>query len=164
MLILTVLATLGVAGTALAADVPASGASALTPEQEALARKIDAQLIAPCCWTQTVAVHESDAAAQVKAQVRMLVAQGKGENAVLDTFVSQYGEKILASPRMRGFGSVLYLFPLLAGAAAAAVVIFLLVSWRRRPEPVAVVIVDDGQVTEDERQARLLDELSRFDA
>ena len=50
------------------------------------------------------------------------------------------------------------------GVSAAAVVIFLLVSWRRRPEPVAVVIADDGQVTEDERQARLRDELSRFDA
>jgi hypothetical protein len=37
--------------------------AALSSEQEALARKIDGELIAPCCWTQTVADHQSDIAA-----------------------------------------------------------------------------------------------------
>ncbi len=111
-----------------------TASAALTPQQESLAQKIDGELIAPCCWTQTVAEHESDAAEQIKAQTRDMVAQGKSEAEIFNQYVAQYGEKILASPRARGFNLLLFVFPIVAVAVAgAAVTIWLL--RQRSPQP-----------------------------
>ncbi len=60
--------------------------AALTPQQESLARAIDGKLIAPCCWTQTVAEHQSEAAEQMKAETRDMIAQGKSESQILGHF------------------------------------------------------------------------------
>lgn len=142
----------------------ADQASSLTPTQEALAVDLEGKLIAPCCWVQTVAQHQSDAAEQVKAQIRMLVAQGKGEDEVLDTFVTQYGDKILASPRARGFNAIVYVLPLFLFLAAATAVLVLVVRWRRRPEPVTVsVTTAPGSPADEALRTRLEDELSHFD-
>lgn len=142
----------------------AGQASSLTPTQEALAVDLESKLIAPCCWVQTVDQHQSEAADQVKAQIRMLVAQGKGENEILDTFVAQYGDKILASPRARGFNAIVYVLPLLVFLVAASAVTVLAMRWRRRPAPVAPsVTATPGPPVDQALQARLEDELSHFD-
>ncbi len=143
----------------------ADQASSLTPAQEARAVAIEAKLIAPCCWVQTVDLHQSDAAEQVKAQIRMLVAQGKGENEILDSFVAQYGEKILASPRVRGFNAVVYVLPLLVFLVAAGAVTVLLIRWRRRPAPTASsATAVPGSPVDEALRSRLEDELSHFDS
>jgi len=157
--VLTLVATVGV-NEGWAADQ----AGSLTPAQEALAVKLEGELIAPCCWVQTVDLHQSEAADQIKAQIRMMLAQGKGEDEVLDAFVAQYGEKILASPRVRGFNAVVYGLPLVAFFVAAGVVAVLVVRWRRRPEPVAATApVAPDSPADEALRARLDDELSRFD-
>lgn len=141
----------------------ADQASSLTPAQEALALDLEGKLIAPCCWVQTVDQHQSEAADQVKAQIRMLVAQGKGENEILDSFVAQYGDKILASPRVRGFNAIVYVLPLLVFLVAAGAVTVLVMRWRRRPAPVASATTPPGPPADQALQARLEDELSHFD-
>lgn len=142
----------------------ADQATALTPAQEALAVRLEGKLIAPCCWVQTVDQHQSEAADQVKAQIRMLVAQGRGEDEILDSFVAQYGEKILASPRARGFNAIVYVLPLVAFLVAAGAVTVLVMRWRRRPAPVAsAVAVAPGSAADEALRTRLEDELSHFD-
>jgi cytochrome c-type biogenesis protein CcmH len=136
-----VLATLVVAVALLAvAAIPALAAD-LTPEQEELAKKLEHQLIAPCCWTQTVDVHSSESAELMKAQISMLVAQGKSESEILDTFVEQYGEPILAAPRASGFNLVAYVLPVVIALAAAGAIAYLVVRWRRRPDEPEVTVV-----------------------
>jgi cytochrome c-type biogenesis protein CcmH len=145
----------------------ADSASTLTPAQEARAAALESKLIAPCCWVQTVDLHQSDAAEQVKAQIRMLVAQGKGENEILDSFVAQYGEKILASPRARGFNAIVYVLPLLVFFIAAGAVTVLLIRWRRRPPPVASFAAGAPvpiSPADEALRTRLEDELSHFDS
>lgn len=146
--------------------------AALTSRQESLARTIDGELIAPCCWTQTVAEHKSEAAEQMKAQTRDMIAQGKSEDEILDQYVAQYGERILASPRARGFNLLLFVLPIAAVAVAGtAGTIWLLRRRRTRPPQPDIVAGTsersgsdaDGTAASAALRDRVERELSEFD-
>jgi len=84
---------------------------AIPQNTEETAREIERSLIAPCCWSQPVAQHYSEAADQIRKEVRELLAAGKSKQEILDYYVSRYGERILASPRPRGFNLLAYVLP-----------------------------------------------------
>jgi cytochrome c-type biogenesis protein CcmH len=143
---------------------PALSESGLTPEQEKQARALEGKLIAPCCWTQPVSDHQSEASDQIKAEIRMLVAQGSSDKEILDTFIVRYGEKILAAPAPRGFNLTAYVLPALALLVAAAIVFLMAMRWRRDPAE-AVPAVAPGP-SDPERTAweqRLREDLKGFD-
>lgn len=159
--VVAVMLVMALAGPAAAAD--------LTPEQQKLAAGIDGKLIAPCCWTQTVALHESQKAEEIKMQVRLLIAQGKGESEIIDGFVTQYGEQILASPRASGFNWLAYLIPFAALVVGLGGIAVLVARWRGGqaqvvPVPVTSQRTASGDNAADELNRRLEDDLSRFDS
>ena len=78
---------------------------------EAMVRDIEDHLIAPCCWTQPISQHESAVAVQMRQEVRSMVAAGMSREEIMDHFVSQYGERVLATPRPEGFNRLVYLLP-----------------------------------------------------
>ncbi len=90
-----------------AAGLPGAGES----EIAAKAREIEDQLIAPCCWSQTVAQHYSEVSEQIRQEVRAMLEAGKSRDEILDYYVAQYGERILAAPRARGFNTLAYILP-----------------------------------------------------
>jgi cytochrome c-type biogenesis protein CcmH/NrfF len=104
---------------------PADAGPTLRPEQEKLARKIFDELISPCCWTTTVATHGSGAAPRIQAEVRGMIAQGKSHQQVLDYYVAQYGERVLAKPKKSGFNLTAYWVPYLAILVGIALTILL---------------------------------------
>jgi cytochrome c-type biogenesis protein CcmH len=85
------------------------------------ARAIDAMLIAPCCFTQQVSVHQSPAAEEVRRDVRARLAAGQTRQQILDAYVAQYGKRILAQPPAAGFDTTLYLLPLVLLIGTAGV-------------------------------------------
>jgi cytochrome c-type biogenesis protein CcmH/NrfF len=107
------------------APEPAPAHPMLRPEQEAQARKIFDELISPCCWTTTVATHGSGAAPRIQAEVRGMIAQGKSHQQILDFYVAQYGERILAKPKKSGFNLTAYWVPYLAILAGIALTVLL---------------------------------------
>lgn len=136
------------------------------PDEAALereARRIETMLIAPCCWTQPVSQHQSQASEDVKQEIRVLLAAGNDRRHVLDAFVAQYGQRILVEPPAHGFGLVLYgglaLTFLLGGA--------IWVAWvrkaSRRPAVVAAATAGGGASDEAIYEARLDDELRDMD-
>ncbi len=78
------------------------------------ARAIEDNLIAPCCWSQPVSQHQSAAAEEIRKGVREMLAGGKSREEILDHFVAIYGERILATPRARGFNVLVYILPWVA--------------------------------------------------
>ena len=62
-------------------------------------RRIEDRFLAPCCWQQSVAVHDSDIAKQMRAEIAGMVADGKNEEQIVDVYVARYGERILREPR-----------------------------------------------------------------
>jgi cytochrome c-type biogenesis protein CcmH/NrfF len=83
------------------------------------ARQIETMLIAPCCWSEQVSRHHSEAAEQVKQEIRAMLAAGLTQQEVLDRFVGAYGIRILAEPPDAGFGRVLHHAPWMAGLVSA---------------------------------------------
>jgi len=79
--------------------------------KDALQRELEYEIMAPCCYGSPVADHESEAAKQVKVQIKQLLAEGKTKEEILDMYVAIYGERILAKPRATGFNVMAYIMP-----------------------------------------------------
>jgi len=98
----------------------------LSEAQEEEAKSIEGMLIAPCCWRSPVSVHYSPAADEIRSEVRKMLAEGLNQEEIINHFVAEYGEKILAKPPATGFNLLAYFLPALflaVGAMIAVVVV-----------------------------------------
>jgi cytochrome c-type biogenesis protein CcmH len=121
--------------------------SAETPEQAI--RRLQEKFIAPCCWAESVAVHRSEAAAEMRVEIARLYKQGVSEQEITQRYVSQYGERILMVPSGSKFTWLMVIPVALTLAAAFALMVFL----RRRarmepavPEPARLATVPDEEI------------------
>lgn len=115
--------------TAVAAEPGRSSAAATADApgaREAVARTLESELIAPCCWSQQVSVHSSPAADAVRRDIRELLASGRSHDQIVDAYVARYGTRILAVPPNRGFSSLLHAWPWLAGLGSVLVLVWVL--------------------------------------
>ena len=156
--LLVVLAVCGPASHALAEPT-------LTPEQAAIARQVEEQLMAPCCFGSTVATHHSPAADAIRDDVRSLVAQGATAQQILDQYLDRYGERILAQPVARGFNLLAYWMPLVGLVCGTGIVVIWLL---RRRTPVGAVCSSPNQEhvsddTHERLRRRFEEELAEFD-
>jgi cytochrome c-type biogenesis protein CcmH len=87
------------------------------------ARQLEAKLMAPCCWAQQVSLHQSPAADDIKQTIRKLLAEGKTSEQIIDIYVAQYGDRILAEPPARGFSRLIYVAPWVFLVASVGLVI-----------------------------------------
>jgi cytochrome c-type biogenesis protein CcmH len=92
---------------------------------ELQAKQLEAKLMAPCCWAQQVSLHQSAAADEIKQNIRRLLAEGKTSQQILDIYVAEYGDRILAEPPDRGFSRLIYVAPwiFLVGSVGLVVVV-----------------------------------------
>lgn len=138
-----------------AIDLPDSTRNVTNDEM----RKIAGLLIAPCCWTMTADAHSSEIAYEMRAQIRDALAQGKSEEEILQAYVAQYGERILAKPTKQGFNLLAWILPF------AALMIGGLLLWRflhrhAAPLPTPVMMAADSN---DPYAQRMEQELKAFD-
>jgi cytochrome c-type biogenesis protein CcmH len=87
------------------------------------ARELETMLIAPCCFSQQVSVHNSPAADEVKRDLRKRLAAGQTREEILGAYVAQYGKRILAEPPAEGIARGLYLIPPLTLLLTAGLVV-----------------------------------------
>jgi len=123
------------------------------------AREIEDTLIAPCCWSQPVSQHYSEVSEQIRKEVREMLAAGKSREEILDYYVSQYGERILATPRPRGFNVLAYVLPW--GALILGVwLLFVILKKLRSPvtEPESTALPDERYTSIVEKEVKDLDE------
>ncbi len=92
-------------------QAPAAGPQLSGEALEREARVIDAMLIAPCCYSQQVSVHQSPAADEAKADIRARLSVGQDRQQILAAYVDQYGKRVLAEPPAVGFDLTLYIMP-----------------------------------------------------
>ena len=105
--------------------------------KEALQRQLEYEIMAPCCYGSSVGDHDSEAARQVKAQIARLLAEGKTKGEILDLFVAEYGERILARPRARGFNLLAYIMPPLILLAGGLLLVYFISRIKGQPAPQA---------------------------
>jgi cytochrome c-type biogenesis protein CcmH len=94
------------------------------------AKLLETKLIAPCCWAQQVSLHQSPAADEIKQNIRRLLAEGKTGQQILDGYVAEYGDRILAEPPARGFNAALYVAPWVFLAGSVGLVVVMIRRWR----------------------------------
>lgn len=96
------------------------------------ARALENRLIAPCCWNQTLDIHESEVATALRAEIERRLLSGEAAAAIEDDIVARYGERIRAMPK--GREPLHQLAAVLAAmtALAAGGLFFVVRGWRAR--------------------------------
>lgn len=138
-------------------------APTLSPELEAEARQIEAMVIAPCCFSQQVSVHNSPAATEMRRDIRVRLAAGQKRPDILAVYTTEYGDRILAEPPARGFNRVLYVLPPLLGLAGIGVLFVVVRSFTRRGRKAQDPEASPAKQDRGELAERLDEELRNLD-
>jgi len=137
--------------------------AAVDPQaMEQQAKSIETMLIAPCCWSQQVSVHSSPASDEIKTNIRKLLAEGKTQQQILDAYVAEYGDRILAEPPARGFSAALYVLPWVFLAGSIGLVVVVIRRMRTPGQAVAATPSRAAPIDEAEDE-RIDDELRKLD-
>ena len=120
-------ALMGIALTAaLAVGIADAGDPPTDAERAtALARTIRC----PQCQGETAAESNVAIAAAIRADIRERVDQGQSDSEIRQVYADLYGDSVLLTPPGEGFGSVLWVIPIVAVVVGAAV---LGIAWRQR--------------------------------
>ncbi len=86
-------------------------------------------LICTCGCGKVLDVCEMESARQMRAQIKEMIDQGQDRDQIINYFVGQYGEKILATPPKRGFNLTAWITPFVVIAVGAGIVYLLTTKW-----------------------------------
>jgi cytochrome c-type biogenesis protein CcmH len=59
---------------------------------------LEQRLVAPCCWVQTLDVHDSPVAQELRAEIHRRLLAGEPASKIEADMVARYGERIRAMP------------------------------------------------------------------
>lgn len=149
--LLALLVTLG--GAALRAET----------DHEREARIIEDMLIAPCCFSQQVSVHQSDAAVKVKADVRARLAAGETREEIIDAYVAMYGARVLSTPPPEGVNLLLYITPVFVLVTSIGLVVFVVRRFSGQASPASAAEPAAARTGDGALESRLDDELRELD-
>jgi cytochrome c-type biogenesis protein CcmF len=138
---LVVLLAVSLGGVALRAQhivTAASTASIVSAvPRTALEKDLDAHLVCMCgtCGRQRIGECTCSTAADMRAEVASLVAQGLDREAIIQHFVKEWGsQEVLGAPIDKGFNRLAWAFPYATGLLGITLVGGLAVRWARRRE------------------------------
>ena len=95
------------------------------------ASALEGRIMAPCCWTQTIDIHGSEIANDLRREIRKRLRSGETSDAIEASLVGRYGEKILAVPPGSPLKTLATLLVLgMVGAGGGA--LLMLKRWRGR--------------------------------
>jgi cytochrome c-type biogenesis protein CcmH len=108
------------------------------------ASALEGRIMAPCCWTQTIDIHGSEIANDLRREIRKRLRGGESADTIQASLVDRYGERILGA----GAGSFM-----------------MLKRWRRRSTGAPAAAVPAGAAPKGEAalDARLDAELRALD-
>jgi cytochrome c-type biogenesis protein CcmH len=129
------------------------------------ASRLEGRIMAPCCWMQTIDIHGSPIADELRSEIRRRLRAGEAPDAIEASFVERYGPKILAVPNSSPLGGLATGLAIAFGGAGVAGY-FMLKRWTRagkKPTPTdkAPEIVPKRDAL-DERLDRELSEISNL--
>lgn len=87
-------------------------------------------LYCPVCPNTPLDVCETKACEDWRAQIRDQLSEGWNEQQIVEYFVAQYGERVLAEPQRKGFTSLVWMLPVMAVLFGIVLVWQVLKNWR----------------------------------
>jgi cytochrome c-type biogenesis protein CcmH len=130
---------LSVAGAARAGDPHAAPGGSQAPVEDLKsfvpgAAALEGKILAPCCWNQTIDIHGSPVANELRREIRSRLRAGETPDAIQASIVDRYGPKILAMPSDSPLaGIAVGMLVAIGGAGAAGFA--MLKRWRRAGMP-----------------------------
>jgi cytochrome c-type biogenesis protein CcmH len=99
--------------------------------------RVAKNLYCPVCPNTPLDVCETKACQDWRAQIRDQLSEGWTDQQIIDYFVVQYGERVLAEPKRKGFTSLVWLLPVIVVLVGLGIVYEILRNWRKQtPAPV----------------------------
>jgi cytochrome c-type biogenesis protein CcmH len=126
VLLMLTAALVGLGGQALAQEHGEESSAYVQGE-----RALQSRLLAPCCWNQTIDIHESEVTRALRAEIRRRLKAGDSPEEIEEDLVARYGPRIRAVPRggaLTGMGWWLVAAFVAAGVGVGGLV----VRWARR--------------------------------
>jgi cytochrome c-type biogenesis protein CcmH len=111
------------------------------------ARRIESRFLAPCCWSENLALHNSPTAEAMRAEIVKFVSEGRSESQIVEYYVAKYGKRILREPEGTPW-IVLMLVPVLALVGGT----IFLVRFLRRDKSAARTVAAPGGITVSEEE------------
>lgn len=137
-----------------------SAAPALADDVGAQAAALEARLLAPCCYKQTLDFHASPLAEELRAEIRRRFSTGESEATIEAALVARYGEKLRAVPSAAFTERLGMGLALLSAAVVALIVLLHLARLRRTRPPASVSASESGDPAD---RLRLEEELRALD-
>lgn len=91
------------------------------------------KLYCPVCPNTPLDVCETQACQDWRAQIKDQLTAGWSEQQIIDYFVAQYGERVLAEPQRSGFTSLVWVLPIIAFLLGGVIVWQVLKNWKSQP-------------------------------
>lgn len=112
--------------------LPLASLAQKTEQPQVRVARLERAVLAPCCYTESVAMHQSEIAVKMRLEIARWVAAGKSDQEILDTYSGLYGRKVLVDPRTMPRGWTPF-FPWLVLLLGAMLVVGLLKRWSTVP-------------------------------
>jgi cytochrome c-type biogenesis protein CcmH len=119
---------------------------------------MEEQVMCVVCKTPLAVANGPQADAE-RQEILALIAQGKTEAQIKAALVHEYGDRVLALPKDKGFNLAVYLVPIAGVALALVLLAFALPRWRRRTPTASPT----GPTLSAEDARRLDEDLARYD-
>ena len=78
--------------------LPILAAAAAPDQKQARIDRLERRVFAPCCYTESVAIHQSEIAVKMRLEIAKWVEQGSTDEQILGTYIGRYGDKVLIDP------------------------------------------------------------------
>jgi cytochrome c-type biogenesis protein CcmH len=144
---------------AVALLATAATATAATPRTSLNA--VESEVMCVSCGVP-LAIADSPQADAERREITEQIKQGKTKQEILDNLVDTYGDRVLASPKDKGFGLAAYLVPIVIVLLAIGALAIFLPRWRRNRDPDSTITPDGPALTAADSQ-RLAEDLARYD-
>jgi cytochrome c-type biogenesis protein CcmH len=152
--LLALVAALGAPAAAVAASCPRTTLG-----------NVEDEVMCPQCGIPLNLATDAPQADRERAFIAALIRQCRTKSQIKDALVAQYGQRVLALPKPKGFGLAAYVIPIVGFLVAAALVALAAMRWRRRgPRRAATPPQADPLPHVDPRaSSRLEADLERYD-
>jgi cytochrome c-type biogenesis protein CcmH len=126
------------------------------------ASAIEGRLMAPCCWTQTIDIHDSEISLSMRHEIRRRLRNGETAEAIQASFVERYGPKIMAVQSNSQLKNVFIGLSVVMGGAGVAAAM-MIGRWRKQSPASPGVKLNESPAVPDKWDEKLDAELKQLD-
>ena len=123
---------------------------------------ISKQLICQCGCGRLLNSHVCDTQEAMVTLIEQKLAQGQSEEEIIQFFVAQYGEQVLAAPPKQGFNLMVWITPFAALLFGGGVIYIVLKKWVKRGRQSQTKAIVKTDERDEEYQRQLEKELEEF--